>query len=331
MKLKQFEITLNRKIYAGNHSLSKIYDIVKELDCKKVVVITDKNLIKTKSYEIMRDLVNRCGASIHALCDIEAEPSEVTISTLYQPDILDSCDLIIGFGGGSCIDCAKIISVLPNNPDFFENIWDTSLITKDGIPTLMIPTTAGTGAEATPNSILLNTKTNIKTGVISTKFIADYVILDPQVTVSLPQNLTVSTGFDALAHSIECYISKKATPFSDLYAEKSIQLVFENLELVAKEPDNLIARENMLLASYYGGVSIAASSTTAVHAMAYPLSSMFHMSHGLSIAVLLPYVMEYIHEGCSPLFEQLSYRTKLVDDNNNTSSQVFVNSLFELA
>jgi alcohol dehydrogenase class IV len=327
-----YEFNAPKRVYAGEGSISRISNILTELDCEKVVLITDGNLVDTGICAEIRDIVTGTGAQLIILSGIPREPTDITVLSLYQHHIFNDADLVIGFGGGSVLDCAKLLSVIPNNPGLMDDIMDSSMIKNSGIPQLMIPTTAGTGSEATPNSILTNSKTNIKTGVISTKLIADYVILDPQATLSLPPHLTAATGFDALAHSLECYISRKATPFSDLYAVKSIQLVFENLVQAYREPEDIEARHNMLLASYYGGVCISCSSTTAVHAMAYPLSSMFKLPHGLSIAVLLPRVLEYISGACEDLFAYLAYMLKFKNHlSKSEASREFVNALLDLA
>ena len=162
-----------------------------------------------------------------------------------------------------------------------------------GLPTVMVPTTAGTGAEATPNSIILVPEDELKIGIVSPLLLPDAVILDPLLTLSLPPAVTASTGMDALTHAIECYCSRKGNPFSDLYALEAIRLIARSIRRAVADGQDVAAREDMLMGAYWGGVCIATSSTTAVHALAYPLGGKYRIAHGLSNAVLLPSVMAF--------------------------------------
>jgi len=157
----------------------------------------------------------------------------------------------------------------------------------------MIATTAGTGSEATPNAIVTIPEQGLKVGIVSRNFMADYVILDPMLTVKLPPAITASTGIDALAHAIECFISKKANPFSDMLALTAIRLICSSIKTAYTTGENLQARHNMILGSFYGGMCIASSGTTAVHALSYPLGGRYKIPHGVSNAMLLAHVMEF--------------------------------------
>jgi len=179
-------------------------------------------------------------------------------------------------------------------------------IPKRGVPTLMVPTTAGTGSEATPNSIVLVPEDELKVGIVSARLMPDCVILDPKMTVSLPPAITASTGMDALCHAIECFTSKKANPFSELFALKAIALIAGSIRRAWGNGQDLEARHDMLLGAMYGGICIATSSTTAVHALAYPLGGKYRMPHGISNAILLPYVMRFNAVGNEALFCQIA-------------------------
>ena len=162
----------------------------------------------------------------------------------------------------------------------------------------MIPTTAGTGAEATPNAIVAVPEQALKVGIVNDEMIPDYVILDADLIRQLPRPIAASTGIDALAHALECFTGKKATPFSDLFAMKALELIFHNIEAACNCPGAASAKENMLLASFYGGVAITASGTTAVHALSYPLGGKYHIPHGVSNAILLAPVMRFNQSAC---------------------------------
>ena len=191
------------------------------------------------------------------------------------------------------MDVAKITAVLLTNRQSLPELLGGATIEKRGLPTLMIPTTAGTGAEATQNAIFLVPEEESKVGIVSSKMVPDWAILDPLLTIGLPPGITASTGMDALCHAIECYISKKANPLSDTYALRAVGLISRSIRTAYRDGKNVAARHDMLLAALFGGMSIASSSTVAVHALAYPLGGKYHIAHGLSNAVLLPHVMEF--------------------------------------
>jgi alcohol dehydrogenase class IV len=217
-----------------------------------------------------------------------------------------TCQAIIGIGGGSSKDVAKITAVMLTNPQSLSELLRGGKIERRGVPTLMIPTTAGTGAEATQNAIFLVPEQESKVGIVSPKLVPDWAILDPALTVGLPPAITASTGMDALCHAIECYISKKANPLSDTYALRAIGLIFRSLRRAYANGTDLDARHDMQLAALFGGMCIASSSTTAVHALAYPLGGKYHMPHGLSNAILLPYVMEFNRDACTDKFRDIA-------------------------
>ena len=166
----------------------------------------------------------------------------------------------------------------------------------------MIPTTAGTGAEATPNAIVAVPERQLKVGIVSREMIPDTVILDGESIRTLPARVAASTGIDALCHAIECYTSRKATPFSDLYAMEALRLIFKNIEAACLDPDATEAKDAMLLAAYYGGAAIACSGTTAVHALSYPLGGRYHIPHGVSNAIMLLPVMRFNLPACISRF-----------------------------
>ena len=180
---------------------------------------------------------------------------------------------------------------MAKNPRYQDNLLDASHCC-EGLPTILCPPRRGR-ARRTPNAIVVVPEKELKVGIVHEYFIPDVVILDPEMTESLPPAVTAATGLDAFCHAIECFISKKANAFSDLYALKAINLIMKYLRRAYENGEDMEARENMLLAAFYGGLSIASSSTVAVHALSYPLGGKYRIPHGISNAILLPYVMEY--------------------------------------
>ena len=201
-----------------------------------------------------------------------------------------------------------------------------------GIETFLIPPAAGTGAEATPNAIVVVPEKELKVGIVSPYFVPDNVILDPVLTKTMPPQVTAATGLDAFCHCIECFISKKGNPFSDLFALKGIQLIAQNLVKAHTNGEDLVARENMLLAAYYGGMSIASSSTVAIHALSYPLGGKYRIPHGVSNAILLPHVIDFNQDHIlKPLRQVASAMGLEIDGKNDAEAgQMVVEELYRL-
>ena len=195
---------------------------------------------------------------------------------------------MIGVGGGSVLDCAKLLATLINNTQKLEDVVGIGFLNGREIKLICIPTTSGTGSEVSPNAILLNENTQAKSGIISPYLVPDACYLDPILTISLPPKLTAETGIDALSHCIEAYTNKFAHPTVDTYALRGIQLISENIQKAYKNGNDIEARSALLLGSMYGGLCLGPVNTSAVHALSYGLGGKFHISHGLSNAILRP-------------------------------------------
>lgn len=202
-------------------------------------------------------------------------------------------DCVIGIGGGSVLDCAKLLTALINNSQKLDDVVGIGLLNGCSIKLICIPTTSGTGSEVSPNAILLNEDTQAKSGIISPYLVPDACYLDPVLTVSLPSKLTAETGIDALSHCIEAYTNKFAHPTVDVYALKGIQLIAENIQEACENGSNIEARSALLLGSMYGGLCLGPVNTSAVHALSYGLGGKFHIPHGLSNAILMPEVLRF--------------------------------------
>ena len=295
------------KIIAGAGSVEQIKDAVESFGAKNVVIITDKGVWETGLVKKPIDILENAGVKVHVINDTPPEPSVTQVNAIFTAAKQFECQLIVGIGGGSSMDTAKLVSLLlTNGVELAALVKGKASITRRGVPTLMVPTTAGTGSEATPNAIVLVPEEELKVGIVSDKMVSDCVILDPEMTVGLPKHITANTGMDALCHAIECYISKKANPFSDTFALKAINLIARSIRVAYNDGKNLQAREDMLLGACYGGISIATSSTTAVHALSYPLGGKYHIPHGLSNAILLPDVMKFNLDGCEEKFRDIA-------------------------
>jgi alcohol dehydrogenase len=295
------------KIVAGVGCIEQIKDIVADYEAKNVVIITDQGVWNSGLVEKPKALLEGAGIHVHVINNTPPEPAVDQVADIFQAAKEFECQVLIGIGGGSSMDTAKIVSLLlTNDVNLRELVKGKAQIKHRGVPTIMIPTTAGTGAEATPNAIVLVPEEELKVGIVSEKMVSDCVILDPTLTVDLPKHITANTGMDALCHAIECYISKKANPFSDTFALKAITLISRSIRTAYNDGHDLAAREDMLLGALFGGISIATSSTTAVHALSYPLGGKYHIPHGLSNAILLPDVMKFNLDVCEEKFKDIA-------------------------
>ena len=320
------------RIVAGPDSIEQIADIVKDYGASRVLIISDKGVARAGLIDRPKALLEAAGIAVSILDDTPPEPEVEQANAIFNAAKNAACDMVIGIGGGSAMDVAKLTAVLLNNDVTLRELLDKAPIPRRGLPTLMIPTTAGTGSETTPNSIVLVPEDELKVGIVSPKLMPDCVILDPKMTLGLPPAITASTGMDALCHAIECYTSKKGNPFSEMIALKAISLITRSIRRAFNTGTDIDARHDMLLGAMYGGMCIATSSTTAVHALAYPLGGKYRIAHGVSNAILLPFVMRFNAVGNEDKFRDVAVAMGLDVDpaDSKAATGKFIEAIFEL-
>lgn len=294
--LKQYSLKLPHAVYGGENAMERITDILKTNGAKKVAIFTDKGIEKAGLFALPEAAVKASGASYYVLDDLPAEPSYEAVQKLIDEFKRSGADFIVACGGGSVMDAAKLASVLVTDDYGVKELLDTPGIAKKCVPIILIPTTAGTGAEVTPNAIVAVPERELKVGIVNENMIADYVILDARMIKNLPRPIAAATGVDALAHCIECFTGNKANPFSDIYALEGLDLILNNIQKACDDPEAMEEKNRMQIAAYYGGLAITASGTTAVHALSYPLGGKYHIAHGVSNAILLAPVMRFNSE-----------------------------------
>ncbi len=236
------------------------------------------------------------GVAVVHMGVVEPNPTVSTVMKVAARMKDERCDFLVALGGGSVMDAAKLASVLVTDDYGVKELLDNPGMAQKCVPIVLIPTTAGTGAEVTPNAIVAVPEKELKVGIVNENMIADYVILDARMIKNLPRKIAAATGVDALAHCIECFTGNKANPFSDLYALEGLDLILNNIEKACDDPDAMAEKNRMQIAAYYGGLAITASGTTAVHALSYPLGGKYHIAHGVSNAILLAPVMRFNSE-----------------------------------
>lgn len=296
--MKNYQSKIPACIYGGEGSLIKVKEIIIKEKAKKILVFSDEGIKETGLLDGLKNHLKEVGVCFKVFDNLVAEPSCDDIKSLLDDVQREKGDLVIGFGGGSVMDAAKLCTILKGMPYSLNDLIETPEIGCKSLKSIMIPTTCGTGSEATCNAIISIPEKNIKVGIVNDSMIPDYVILDPIMVKNLPKHILAATGVDALAHAVECFTSKKANPFSDIYALASARLIFANIEKAYNNPDDMVAKNNMLIGAFYGGVAISASGTTAVHALSYPLGGKYHIPHGVSNAILFAHVMAFNKDVC---------------------------------
>jgi alcohol dehydrogenase class IV len=289
----QFQTAQN--ILAGQNSLQLLGDKLHLLgvDVKSVLIITQPSIIRLGFVEQITNLLSEKGISSDVNTNILPEPTVENIEQEFEAIANKNYDVLIGIGGGSALDATKILSVLKTNDESIEQLLGTDLVKNPGLPTVLIPTTSGTGSEVTPNAIVTLPDQELKIGIVSRYLLPALVILDPILTLGLPKPITAATGMDAFTHSIESFISNKANPISDMFALESIRLISASIVEAYQNGESVQAREKMLVGSMYGGMALTAAGTAAVHALAYPLGGKYKIPHGVANSMLLPHVMKF--------------------------------------
>lgn len=274
--------------------------------CERPFVITDAGLVKL-------GVVGRALAALdeaelsHGLYDgVEADPSEAVVLAATEAAIVHKADLVVGFGGGSSMDVAKLVAILAKGAQKLSDIYGVDQVQGGRLPLVQVPTTAGTGSEVTPISIITTGETT-KMGVVDATLLADLAVLDATLTTGLPSRITAATGIDAMVHAIEAYTSKiKKNPISDGLAKQALLMLGSNIVVACRDGENLDARRAMLVGAMLAGQAFANAPVAAVHALAYPLGGHFHIPHGLSNSLVLPHVLKFNEEAAAHEYAALS-------------------------
>ncbi|AQQ30981.1 iron-containing alcohol dehydrogenase [Burkholderia cenocepacia] len=285
-----------RHIVHGAGSLATLPDKLALLDTpvKRIALITQPSMEALGIIARVIESLDAKDVDVRIIRGVEPEPTIGNVETVFNEQIAPFApQAILSIGGGSVLDAAKLFAVRLTNDEPLRNWLGIDLIKHPGVPMILVPTTAGTGSEVTPNAIVTLPDESLKVGIVSRHLLPQIVILDPELTLGLPKPITAATGMDAFVHALESYISTKANPISDMYAMESMRLIGANIVDAYENGQSLKAREAMMLGSMYGGLALTAAGTAAVHALAYPLGGMFNVTHGVANAMLLPHVMAF--------------------------------------
>ncbi|HKK64686.1 MAG TPA: iron-containing alcohol dehydrogenase [Clostridia bacterium] len=287
-----FDLSSSARTIMGDGSSKKLSPLLLEYGKQRIVVLMDAGIKKSGIGDGITTNLQTAGIQAKTIADLPREPGVPDVDKVIGEVKEFNPDAVIAVGGGSVLDIGKLCSVLVQSDVSVLELLDGAEIPEHATFTVLIPTTAGTGSEATKNAIISIPSRNTKGAVVHERLLPDLVLLDPALTTSLPEGITTTTGMDALCHAMECYFSKKANAMSDLLALDAIKRIARSIRKTIGDGQDIEARSDMMLAAYYAGMCITLSGTNAVHALSYPLGTRYHIPHGQSNAMLLPYVME---------------------------------------
>lgn len=266
-------------------------EVAERLPPGPVLFVTDADVCRLGLPQQCLAALDSAGRAPILFDAVEADPSRETLLAAVSEGRSAGVQSVVGFGGGSPMDVAKLAAYLLGSGDDLDGIWGVGLASGRRLPLALVPTTAGTGSEATPVAVI-TVEGAEKRGVNAPALIADWAVLDAGLTIGMPRPLTAATGIDAIVHAVEAYTSAKAkNPISDLYAREALRLLSANLLTACEEPGNLAARSAMLLGAHLAGLAFANAPVAGVHALAYPLGGLHHLPHGLSNALMLRHVL----------------------------------------
>ena len=302
------------EFYTNGHIISeadsmrqKLGTLAKQYRAKSAIIVTDSGIAQLGYVDIAQQSLQEAGVNVVVFDSVVADPPVAIVNDAIKIARDNSCDLVIGLGGGSSIDTAKIVALHPNEFESVNDILDKDVSGFNKLPLFAIPTTAGTGAEATFVSVI-TAKDGSKKAIYTPKILPDVAILDATLTLKLPRHITAATALDAMVHCVEAYTSRtKKNPISDALAVKGLQMLWNNFEKVLNQGDDINARSNMLLGSTLAGIAFVNSSVAAVHGLSYPLSINFHIPHGHANALVMCGVFTFNLSAAAPLYAELAH------------------------
>ncbi|MBI4964073.1 MAG: iron-containing alcohol dehydrogenase [Desulfomonile tiedjei] len=321
------------RIVMGPGSAERIAEEAARLAAKKIMIITDPGLVQTGIVGRFEELLKTAGCSVERFADVEPDPRHEVATQAAERTREAAAELIVAIGGGSSLDIAKAASILVTNQEPISSLFGIDMVKSRGLPTIVVPTTAGTGSEVTPIVILSDHQEKLKKGIVSPHLFPACAILDPELTLGLPAAMTAATGMDALIHAVEAYTSRNATRFTDLLALDAMGLIFRNIRTAFANGSDLQARSNMLEGSMLAGMAFANAGVTAVHAFAYPIGAEFHIPHGVANSIMLTAVMEFNMLGNLPKFARMAevFGEEIYGLSERRAAQMAVEALRTLA
>jgi alcohol dehydrogenase class IV len=294
------------KILLGMNAAGSVAEEIRQLGGGKILIVTDPGIVTGQVLGPIEASLKANGVSYAIYDGVKPEPPSEVIDRGAEFLRSEGCRLVLGAGGGSSLDAAKGISILAGNPGGILDYTGVDRVPRRGAPLVLMPTTAGTGSEVTRVLVVTDERENLKNVVFSRFAVADTAIIDPLLTVGMPPHVTADTGMDAFVHAAETYVSMNATLFSDLFAERAIELIARWLPAACAKATNLEARFHLSAAATMAGLAFGSGGLGAVHALAYPLGTEYRMTHGRTNAILLPHVMRFNLAGAASKYGRMA-------------------------
>ena len=294
-----------RRIIAEPGCIVKLGSLARELGVRRALLVTDRGIFASSLHTRATDALKMADIDFVVEPNVVADPPEGMVLEAVTKARALRIDGVIGFGGGSSMDVAKVIATLVPSQQTIEEIYGIGNVRGSRLPLIQVPTTAGTGSEVTQIAIITTGETT-KSGIVSPQLLPDIALIDAELTLGLPPHVTAATGIDAMVHAIEAYTSRhKKNHYSDLLAREALRLLSKNLLTAVNDGQNLAARHEMLYGAMLAGQAFANAPVAAVHALAYPLGGHYHISHGLSNALMLPHVLRFNLPSAHVLYAEL--------------------------
>lgn len=324
------QFIMPKRIISGENALNESKAYLKSFG-KRVLIVTDKVMTDLGNVKVLTEVLDSENIEHVLYNEINSEPTDTMIEKGIKLYKENQCDFLIGLGGGSPIDSTKAIGAMITNEGKISDYMGRE-IEKELPPFAVIPTTAGTGSEATQFTIITDTKNDVKMLLKGANLLPNLAIVDPRFTMTAPAKITAATGLDALTHAIEAYTSRKAQPLSDSFAVSAVKRIFKYLPIAFDTPKDLKAREEMSIAALEAGIAFNNSSVTIVHGMSRPIGALFHVPHGLSNAMLLEGCFTYVVDGAYDRFAQLAKEINIANDNmsNEEAAKAFIDEVVKL-
>ncbi|MCG8669067.1 MAG: iron-containing alcohol dehydrogenase [Pseudomonadales bacterium] len=305
-------------VFVGVDSSLQLAVSIAQKGHKRVLIVTDPALEKLGLLEKLKSTLDSHGVENIVYDGVLPDPTYQQVENGLSLVRQHGCDGILAFGGGSSMDAAKVIAALATNEGkSIDDLVGMFKVRNACLPLYAVPTTAGTGSEATIAAVISNTELQQKMQILDNKLITLSVALDPALMTGLPKPITAATGMDALTHALESYISLLATKDTDEQAEAAVKLIFDNLRTAYNDGSNLEARQAMAMASFYAGQAFTKANLGYVHAIAHNLGAMYHIPHGLANATVLPHILDFSHDAVSARLAQLAVRTGIGKASNS--------------
>ena len=325
--MPQFTFETTPKIICEQGAAKRLGEIARGLGMSQVFLVTDIGLMKAGLIDGALTSLSEAGVKVTVFSDVLADPPEVSVQAAVKAAALVHADGVIGFGGGSSLDTAKLVALLVKTPQELPTIYGIGLARGPRLPLIQVPTTAGTGSEVTPIAIL-TTPSHEKKGVVSPLLYPDVAVLDSLLTLGLPPIITAMTGVDAMVHAIEAFTSRsKKNALSDALAIKALQLLYANLPAAVSDGKDAQVRENMLLGSLLAGMAFANAPVGAVHALAYPLGGHYQLPHGLTNSLVLLPVLKFNLPAAESLYAELG--RAILPELNSVSDALAASNFIE--